>query len=89
MTPTSDAPYSTTTRTPRPLSTMCSSETTIAPRTGLFPTQNGGADIGYGMIIAQQTLRSEVMYAQLIWLGLLGWAHQRRRLRRTRLFSTP
>lgn len=30
--------------------------------------------LGYGMIIAQQTLRSEVMYAQLIWLGLLGWA---------------
>lgn len=30
--------------------------------------------LGYGMIIAQQTLRSELMYAQLIWLGLLGWA---------------
>ncbi len=30
--------------------------------------------LGYGMIIAQQTLRSEVMYAELIWLGLMGWA---------------
>jgi ABC-type nitrate/sulfonate/bicarbonate transport system permease component len=29
--------------------------------------------LGYGMIIAQQTLRSEVMWAQLLWLGLLGW----------------
>jgi ABC-type nitrate/sulfonate/bicarbonate transport system permease component len=30
--------------------------------------------LGYGMIIAQQTLRSEMMWAELIWLGLLGWA---------------
>jgi ABC-type nitrate/sulfonate/bicarbonate transport system permease component len=30
--------------------------------------------LGYGMIIAQQTLRSDLMYAELIWLGLLGWA---------------
>jgi ABC-type nitrate/sulfonate/bicarbonate transport system permease component len=30
--------------------------------------------LGYGMIIAQQTLRSEVMWAELVWLGLLGWA---------------
>ena len=30
--------------------------------------------LGYGMIIAQQTLRSGVMWAELVWLGLLGWA---------------
>jgi NitT/TauT family transport system permease protein len=30
--------------------------------------------LGYGMIIAQQTLHSELMYAELVWLGLRGWA---------------
>jgi len=29
--------------------------------------------LGYGMIIAQQSLHPELMYAQLFWLGLLGW----------------
>ena len=29
--------------------------------------------LGYGMIIAQQSLKPELMYAQLLWLGLLGW----------------
>jgi ABC-type nitrate/sulfonate/bicarbonate transport system permease component len=30
--------------------------------------------LGYTMIVAQQQMRSDIMYAQLIWLGLLGWA---------------
>ena len=30
--------------------------------------------LGYGMIIAQQTLHPDLMYAELVWLGLLGWA---------------
>jgi ABC-type nitrate/sulfonate/bicarbonate transport system permease component len=29
--------------------------------------------LGYTMIVAQQQLRSDLMYAQLLWLGLLGW----------------
>jgi NitT/TauT family transport system permease protein len=29
--------------------------------------------LGYGMIIAQQSLQPALMYAQLLWLGLLGW----------------
>jgi ABC-type nitrate/sulfonate/bicarbonate transport system permease component len=29
--------------------------------------------LGYGMIIAQQSLRSDLMYAQLIWIGFVGW----------------
>ena len=29
--------------------------------------------LGYGMIIAQQSLRSELMYAQLLWIGFVGW----------------
>ena len=29
--------------------------------------------LGYGMIIAQQSLRPDLMYAQLLWLGFLGW----------------
>jgi NitT/TauT family transport system permease protein len=29
--------------------------------------------LGYGMIIAQQSLHPDLMYAQLLWLGLLGW----------------
>jgi len=29
--------------------------------------------LGYGMIIAQQSLKPDLMYAQLLWLGLLGW----------------
>jgi NitT/TauT family transport system permease protein len=29
--------------------------------------------LGYSMISAQQALRSDLMYAQLLWLGLLGW----------------
>ncbi len=30
--------------------------------------------LGYGMIIAAQSLRPELMWAELIWLGLAGWA---------------
>ncbi len=30
--------------------------------------------LGYGMIIAQQSLHPELMYAELLWLGMLGWA---------------
>jgi len=29
--------------------------------------------LGYGMIIASQSLHPDLMYAQLLWLGLLGW----------------
>lgn len=29
--------------------------------------------LGYGMIMAQQSLKPELMYAQLFWLGALGW----------------
>lgn len=29
--------------------------------------------LGYSMIFAQQALRSDLMYAQLLWLGLVGW----------------
>ena len=29
--------------------------------------------LGYNMIIAQQSLKPELMYAQLLWLGVLGW----------------
>ena len=29
--------------------------------------------LGYGMMTAQQMLRPELMYAELLWLGLLGW----------------
>ena len=28
--------------------------------------------LGYGLIIAQQSLRVDVMYAYLVWLALLG-----------------
>lgn len=30
--------------------------------------------LGYGMIIAQQSLRPDLMYAQLLWIGFVGWA---------------
>jgi NitT/TauT family transport system permease protein len=30
--------------------------------------------LGYSMIVAQQQLKSDLMYAQIVWLGLLGWA---------------
>ena len=30
--------------------------------------------LGYSMIMAQQTLKPDLMYAQLLWLGVLGWA---------------
>jgi ABC-type nitrate/sulfonate/bicarbonate transport system permease component len=30
--------------------------------------------LGYAMILAQQSLRTDLMYANLVWLGLLGWA---------------
>lgn len=30
--------------------------------------------MGYGMIIAQQSLRPDLVYAQLIWIGFVGWA---------------
>jgi NitT/TauT family transport system permease protein len=29
--------------------------------------------LGYAMITAQQSLRAEVMYAYLFWIGLVGW----------------
>jgi NitT/TauT family transport system permease protein len=29
--------------------------------------------LGYGMIVAQQSLNADVMWATLIWLGLVGW----------------
>jgi NitT/TauT family transport system permease protein len=29
--------------------------------------------LGHSMIAAQQALRSDLMYAQLLWLGLVGW----------------
>lgn len=29
--------------------------------------------LGYGMIIAQQSLRPDLMYAQLLWIGFVGW----------------
>jgi NitT/TauT family transport system permease protein len=29
--------------------------------------------LGYGMIIAQQSLKPDLMYAQLLWLAVLGW----------------
>ena len=30
--------------------------------------------LGYSMIAAQQSLRPDLMFAQLAWLGVLGWA---------------
>jgi ABC-type nitrate/sulfonate/bicarbonate transport system permease component len=30
--------------------------------------------LGHTMMAAQQALRSDIMYAQLLWLGLVGWA---------------
>ena len=33
--------------------------------------------LGHSMIAAQQALRSDLMYAELLWLGLLGWALNR------------
>jgi ABC-type nitrate/sulfonate/bicarbonate transport system permease component len=30
--------------------------------------------LGYGMMLAQQTLRPELMLALLVWLGVVGWA---------------
>ncbi|MET0278926.1 MAG: ABC transporter permease subunit [Pseudorhodoplanes sp.] len=30
--------------------------------------------LGYSMILAQQTLRPELMLALLVWLGIVGWA---------------
>ena len=29
--------------------------------------------LGYAMIGAQQALRSDLMYADLLWLGFVGW----------------
>jgi ABC-type nitrate/sulfonate/bicarbonate transport system permease component len=29
--------------------------------------------LGYGMMLAQQTLRPELMLAFLVWLGIVGW----------------
>lgn len=29
--------------------------------------------LGYGMILSQQSLMPDVMYAQLIWTGVVGW----------------
>ena len=33
--------------------------------------------LGYGMIIAAQSLRPELMWAELLWVGLAGWAFNR------------
>ncbi|RKE67636.1 ABC transporter permease [Pseudorhodoplanes sinuspersici] len=33
--------------------------------------------LGYNMILAQQTLRPELMLALLVWLGIVGWALNR------------
>jgi ABC-type nitrate/sulfonate/bicarbonate transport system permease component len=33
--------------------------------------------LGYGMIIAAQSLRPELMWAELVWIGLAGWAFNR------------
>ena len=33
--------------------------------------------LGHSMIAAQQALRSDLMYAELLWLGFLGWALNR------------
>ncbi len=30
--------------------------------------------LGFGMISASQSLRADLMFAQLVWLGLVGWA---------------
>jgi NitT/TauT family transport system permease protein len=30
--------------------------------------------LGHSMIAAQQAMRSDLMYAQLLWLGFVGWA---------------
>ena len=30
--------------------------------------------LGHGMIAAQQALRPDLLYAQLVWLGFVGWA---------------
>jgi ABC-type nitrate/sulfonate/bicarbonate transport system permease component len=30
--------------------------------------------LGYGIIISQQSLRPDVMYAQLLWIGVVGWS---------------
>ncbi len=29
--------------------------------------------LGYGMIVAQQSLNADIMWATLLWLGLIGW----------------
>jgi NitT/TauT family transport system permease protein len=29
--------------------------------------------LGYAMITAQQSLRADVMYAYLFWIGIVGW----------------
>ncbi len=33
--------------------------------------------LGYNMILAQQTLRPELMLALLVWLGVVGWSFNR------------
>ncbi len=33
--------------------------------------------LGYGMIIAAQSLRPELMWAEMLWVGLAGWAFNR------------
>jgi NitT/TauT family transport system permease protein len=33
--------------------------------------------LGYNMILAQQTLRPELMLALLVWLGIVGWSFNR------------
>ena len=29
--------------------------------------------LGYGMIVAQQSLHADLMWATLVWLGVVGW----------------
>jgi NitT/TauT family transport system permease protein len=44
--------------------------------------------LGYNMILAQQTLRPELMLALLVWLGVVGWSFNRLLLwSQTRLFG--
>jgi NitT/TauT family transport system permease protein len=33
--------------------------------------------LGYGMIVAQQSLQPDLMWATLVWVGLAGWLANR------------
>jgi NitT/TauT family transport system permease protein len=46
--------------------------------------------LGYNMMLAQQTLRPEVMLALLVWLGVVGWGINRLLLwSEARLLGSP